>query len=144
MTQPVSPFVPGATVAVSRGQGRDREYYSKRVVEKVYKNGNFTLQGDRQQYRPSCWASHRREEDGSYKNIWRAEPTGESRTYRVYSVSVRPWDEELEEELNHRDAERALKGRADAVRHRVYHTRVFTPEQLEALERLFPAPEEGR
>lgn len=55
MTENTSPFVPGARVAVDNGY-QTREAF----VDKVYKNGNFTLRGDgaRQQWRP--WSNNQR------------------------------------------------------------------------------------
>lgn len=44
-------FYPGAEVAVFSGPNT-ASFVSTRIVDKVYKNGNFILTGDRQQWSP--------------------------------------------------------------------------------------------
>ena len=55
----VSPFVVGARVAVQHGRSDE---YTGGFIEKVYKNGNFTLRGDTskppRQWRPSHYRGY--------------------------------------------------------------------------------------
>ena len=45
-----SKFIEGAIVAIYTGRGEQR--LRKGKITKVYKNGNFVIDGDKQQYRP--------------------------------------------------------------------------------------------
>ena len=50
-----SPFIAGVRVAVRQG---DYEKWHEKFIDKVHKNGNFTLRGDKQQWKPnsSSWS----------------------------------------------------------------------------------------
>jgi hypothetical protein len=66
-----NPFKPGAQVAIQM-QGGWRAPHSFKLgrVAKVHKNGNFTLEGSPQQWRPYA--------PSSYENFWRAGGAGSS------------------------------------------------------------------
>src|SRR4051812_16116611 len=90
MTMAESQFVPGARVAVSGGRW-STHLYKEAFVDKVHKNGNFTLKGDesRQQYRPSY--------DGL--EAWQ---TGKDNTW--HRTKVRLWTDEIDVEIKEKAA----------------------------------------
>jgi hypothetical protein len=61
------PFKPGVEVVIDN-YNYGRRHYARAVVDKVYKNGNITLVGSTQQYRPG------KDSSGS----WSAWQTGDS------------------------------------------------------------------
>lgn len=96
---PTSPFVPGARVAIDDRWGNCREAF----VEKVYKNGNFTLRGDnwRQQWRPRR-SGHE----------WSATPTGADPWTRT---KLRIWDAMVDAEISAKIALAKRKTRREAI-----------------------------
>lgn len=80
MTQ-ASPFQPGVRAAI----GQDEEGYREAFVDKVYKNGNFTLKGDTQQWRP--------QQPHNFSRFWKAQQTGQ---YGWRAPALMLWDEEAE------------------------------------------------
>lgn len=117
-----SRFVPGAKVAIVHGDD-----VRSAVVDKVYKNGNFTLVGDRskQQWRRSGddWAS----------------PTGESNSY--HQPHVVPWTAENEVELLARMERAACRRRLSTITYRISRLNVdsLSPEPLTAIEQALDA-----
>src|SRR5882672_11996887 len=79
-----SPFKPGARVAIQKRHG---EGYTEAFVEKSYKNGNFTLKGSIQQWKPSApWGTQ----------PWRAHRTGRDIWDRSYLMH---WNEQTDAEI---------------------------------------------
>ena len=64
-------FVPGVKVAIIRGGWSPS--YEEAVVDKVYKTGNFTLKGDRQQYRPHFFGARCARGTGNHYPRWTVE-----------------------------------------------------------------------
>lgn len=123
MADPVSPFVPGARVALS---SRFRDGYDERFVDRVYKSGRFTLVGGKgQQWRP--W--HTR--DG-----WYARETGSGWA----RGSLRPWDDSTDAEISAVIAQASRKERALKLRRRFEQIRPdnFTDAMLDAIEAVLP------
>lgn len=123
-----NPFVPGARVAVRSRYGDDM---TEAFVDKVRKNGNFTLRGSTQQWRPWC--------NGYGDRTW-----GASETCRDYSRrSLRIWDETTDAEIRSRIAATQLKTRwyklQDKVR-RIQNPSVDLCDQIETAMSAF----EGR
>lgn len=108
MSKSENPFVPGAEVLMVRSLHGGRGYVNsyRATIEKVYKNGNFTITGDkgRQQYRPSC--------GGFGHPEWRATRTG-SRGFSPLGSIVFPLNAETERRVADERAKDALFVRWD-------------------------------
>ena len=121
-----SPFVPGARVAVISGYRG--EHVREGFVERVYKNGNVTLRGDksRQQYRPS----------GGSGSDW-AHATGD---HRWNSPSLHIWNAEHDAHLNERVATSLRSARLRNLKSAVDRLRLeqVTDEMLSAIEAVLP------
>lgn len=122
MTQ-ASPFQPGVRVAI----GRDEEGYREAFVGKVYKNGNFTLAGDTQQWRP--------QQPHNFSKFWTAQQTGQ---YGWRSPSLTLWSEEAEPHIAARNAAGMRRSRlyrvVNAIRNmKPEHTSEEVVAALEAL-----------
>lgn len=120
------PFKPGTRVAYC--QYRDGDYVEK-FVDKVHKNGRFTLRGSPQQWRPSRWGAQ-----------WSASETGDNWS-RAY---VKLWDESTDKEISECIALQQKRDRILKARRKLENLRPgdITDEALEAVERaLFPKEE---
>lgn len=86
MSEQISPFVPGARVAIEVGGGYSAPMsYKEAFVEKAFKNGRFTLLNSSQQWRPSG--------PGHYDKYWIASETGHGRD------RLRIWDDAADAEI---------------------------------------------
>ncbi len=113
-------FVPGARVAVDNN-GSFRESF----VDRVHKNGNFTLRGSSQQWRP-------------YQNT--ARPTGDSSWMRP---RLQIWDETNNARIRSAIAAQNRLDRIRIIRARLDNTKSdeITDEQLTAIEAALPQKE---
>lgn len=95
-----SPFVPGAVVAIEASYSFQTGSYHKTTVNKVYKNGNFTIAtgNPSQQWRPQHWGNA-----GTGRSGWTAYKTGN----RYAREHVVPWNAELEARIAEIKARRA-------------------------------------
>lgn len=133
--QKISPFVPGARVAITDGWDNWREGF----VEKAHKTGRFTLKGSDQQWRPN-------EPSGTewgYK-YWRADKTGGG-----YGRSwLRIWDDEADSDIKEIFAKQARKNRHKQLRERFDRVSEddLTDAMLDKIESALPivAKAEGR
>lgn len=97
------PFKPGTRVAINNERyGRCDPDYSEAFVEKVYKNGNFTLRGSPQQWKP--WGR-----DGS------AHETGNHFSSRRLII----WNESTDAEISAAIAKRARERRFYELRKQI-------------------------
>lgn len=105
-----SPFISGARVAVTdyHGDGAREDF-----VEKAYKNGNFTLRGSKQQWKP--WNSS----FGNQK--WSARQTGDGQRLSRRRLTI--WDEDTDKEIvarveatKARERWRSVRAKLDAVK----------------------------
>lgn len=88
-----TPFVQGAKVAIVVQNGwRIPVSFKAGVVAKVFKNGNFTLDGSAQQWRPSPPSS------SAYQKFWSASETGSG------NGRLRIWDETTAEKIDQENA----------------------------------------
>jgi hypothetical protein len=113
-----SPFVPGARLAMSRSLD---DGYDEAFVEKVHKNGNFTLRGDTkkppQQWKPHYWVGH-----GDDRKIeWSAHATGNDWSYRRRKVI--PWTEDTDIKISNAVAMAQRKKRWAAIQDHVHRLR---------------------
>lgn len=132
MTQ-ASPFQPGVRVAI----GRDEEGYREAFVGKVYKNGNFTLKGDTQQWRPA---------QAGYQGSWSARQTGQ---FSWQAPGLLLWDAETEPRIAARNAEIRRRSRlhwvVNAIRNmKPEHTSEEVVAALEALVSRAQSEAEGQ
>lgn len=115
-----SSFVLGAHVAIF--SGRDFKRVTKATVEKVYKNGNFILKGDRvrRQWRPNA----------NGKSAWRV-----GRSAWDFE-NLKLWDRETAKEAAEIKREQDRRERLTRIAKLVDRLRVdtVTVEQLAALE----------
>lgn len=121
-----SPFVPGARVAIVTG--RHEPTYREGFVEKVHKNGNFTLKGDanRQQYRPSrsCFSDDK---------SWSANATGE-RSWNASHIEI--WNEATDKKIAEGIARTSRRTRLRHLQHAFERVKVenATDAMLDAIE----------
>lgn len=133
-----SPFVAGARVAVeSRYAGGYREAF----VDRVYKNGNFTLKGDdsRQQWRPNSWREY-----GTDNIRHSAHQTGRG-SWSTGSLEI--WDAETDAKIGAGVALQKRRVRLAAVARVVAGLRAedITDEMLAKIEAaLEPAADESQ
>jgi hypothetical protein len=115
------PFVPNARVAIISNSDEVKEAR----VGKLYKSGNFVLEGSTQQYRPY---------KGRYDKWWRARPTGEFGYSRRESVWI--WDEGSDADIHRMIETSKLSRRFNKVRDRFYRMAFngVTAEALDAIE----------
>lgn len=136
--QPSSPFVPGARVAM---QSRPSDY-KEVFVDKVYKNGNFTLRGDksRQQWRPTRYLGRQRE-DGTYEVRWSATPTGD---YYYGRPTLEIWDATTDARISAAIAETKRIQRAHKVFDRLNAKpfKDWSDDFMDRLEALLDARED--
>lgn len=122
-----SPFVPDTVVAIrvaAGGFGRAPFGYKRGTVSKVYKSGNFTLEGSPQQWRPL--------EPSSYEPFWRALQTGNGS-----HGELRIWDDasdaDIAAQIDKYTRYRRFLKIQDAIR-RVGFSDLATTEVLDRLE----------
>ena len=124
-----SPFIAGVRVAVRQG---DYEKWHEKFIDKVHKNGNFTLRGDKQQWKPnsSSWSG---------AVTWAAFQTGDTRWNRA---RVEVWSEKTDED----NRGVARKQRYIALRKRFerVHESELTDSMLDAIEAALPVLEKER
>jgi hypothetical protein len=115
-----SPFVPGARVAVSQ---RYSDEITESFVEKVYKNGNFTLRGSKQQWKPwsHTWSKIQR---------WSASETGGDR----HRKRLEFWDDATDKEIRAKLDEQAVKRRWRDIRSKIDGTKYPTAAMCDAIE----------
>lgn len=119
-----SPFKPGARCAL-----RQWDNYTEVFVERIHKNGNFTLRGQgAQQWRPYSWSS-------SGSPTWYASKTGQDSWDRT---SLMIWDATTDAEISAHFAERRLKVRLVKIQKRVEQLRNVPDSYLTALELALP------
>ena len=119
-----SPFKPGTRCAFKYGYGDYKEVF----VERVHKNGNFTLRGGSpQQWKPANWSGK-----------WVAHKTGRDSWDRT---SLLLWDETTDAELTAGIAEQRLRHRLWALQKRIADLRVadVSNAMLDAVEATLPA-----
>jgi hypothetical protein len=117
-----NPFVPGTRVAVS---SRWDEDITEGFVEKVYKSGNFTLRGSKQQWR--SWQQHNY---GEGPGRWSAIQTGGGYTRRRLDL----WDETTDTEIREKIEARQTKQRWRNIRAKIDNMREPTAAMCAALE----------
>ncbi len=128
-TDTVTPFIPGARVAVERGTWSNIPDYIEGIVEKVHKNGNFVLRGSKQQWSP--W----KEGFGDIRR-WRARATGEG--YRKPQLVL--WDSETDKEIQEWIAKAKRDKRYHAIRDQICRmsSDQFTEIMLDQIEKALP------
>jgi hypothetical protein len=104
MCEKVSPFVPGARVAIASTNGWYRPRYAEAFVEKAHKSGRFTLKGSSQQWRPH-------EPQGDYRKTWEATQTGDGWSRQ----SLKIWDASTDAEISAAIAEEKREMRVQAI-----------------------------
>lgn len=109
-----SPFKSGARVAIYGRYSRNEVHES--FVDKVYKNGNFTLRGSPQQWRPS----------GLTFGRWYANETGSEWTH----VHLILWDEAADAEIKEKIVEAKLKQRWRDIRFKIDRLRKHPDETV--------------
>jgi hypothetical protein len=131
MAERTSPFVVGARVALQEGF---TDSYTEQFVEKVYKNGNFTLRGRDQQWRPHCWNGY-----GEDKVSWSASKTGKGLGYARASVKI--WDETTDAEIREKIDAQRRRTRLREIQERVnrLRDREVTDELLNQIEAALPS-----
>lgn len=109
-------FVVGARVAIRRRSGFSGYDYKEGFVGKVYKNGNFVLRGDTQQWRPSYSGKLARK-------------TGDSSWHPAVAIL---WDAEADKEIQEHTAAAAHARNLNDLQERVRAIRLgdITPEQI--------------
>ena len=129
MSKTEHPFVPGARVAVSEKYSDNRlltkksaAYVTESFVEKVYKSGNFTLRGSKQQWSPwqSTWGDKR----------WSAIETGSGYHRRRLDL----WDETTDREIKDKIDEQNVKRRWRDIRSKIDNTKEPTAALCDAVE----------
>ena len=115
-----SPFVPGARVAIGDRYG---EGTAEGFVDKLYKSGNFTLRGSRQQ-----WRSWKTTYDGQPR--WSAVETGGGYYRRRLDI----WDASTDKEIKDRLERHKTKLRWRDLRAKVDNVQHPTPAFCDALE----------
>jgi hypothetical protein len=120
-----SPFIVGARVAM---RSHDGEIWREHFVEKVYKNGNFTLRGDKQQWRAICarWG-----DDNVSWDAWR---TGDHGHWDRTTLNL--WGESTE--AHNRAVARRSRYYALRKRFERVHERDLTDAMLDAVEGVLP------
>lgn len=120
-----SPFMPGCRVAV---RSRHGDSYREGFVEKVHKNGRFTLKGSPQQWRPWC--------AGKDQSEWRAIETGDS----WIKNSLQIWDASTDAEIQARIAQTKRRDKWSMLSERMRRLSAdkFTDEMLDQIEAALP------
>jgi hypothetical protein len=126
------PFQPGVIIAVISDFGSNTRITLTAKVDKVYKNGNFTISSDdykNQQWKPYKWTDR----------PWKAEKTvtrGEN--HSRYAPHIRIVDDQLREEIRAQRVKMHLENRARSALNKVRDIDVraenLTEWQIEALE----------
>lgn len=126
-----NPFIAGARVAISDRWNRDA--LTEGFVEKVYKNGRFTLRGSSQQWRPYSPGTY-----SENKHEWRAHETGDGFAKGVLTI----WNEHTNADLTAKLSRHQHSVRWQEVRLRVDRLigEQVTPEQLAQIEAALPVP----
>jgi hypothetical protein len=114
-----TPFIPGARVAVSE---KYSDGLTEGLVEKVYKNGNFTIRGSKQQWRP--W------QNNYGGRNWGAMETGSGWHRRTLKL----WDETTDKEIQQKIEEQRTKERWRAIRAKIEGMRYPTPALCDSVE----------
>ena len=126
-----SPFVVGSRVAIISGYAKDLSAPKEGFVSKVYKNGNFRIEGDDRQFRPTVSAR------GAS-----AYPTGEESRTR-FSARVWLWDDAFEDEVQKAKTERARILRCYSIMPRLNRIYQFlNHEELALIEKALATYEE--
>lgn len=131
MTTTDHPFQPGTRVAIRSYAG-----YREAFVEKVYKNGNFTLRGaSKQQWRASSSAGY-----GDRSIRWTACKTG---PYSYDRDIVLLWNEETEREIQEAKSLKNRRDRLHVVQSKVEKLRAehVSDATLTAFEEVFAMQE---
>ncbi len=103
-------------------------YGEVKKVAKIHKNGNFTLEGSAQQYKPVGWIK-----DTAY-------PTGESSYVRTrICLHNDAMKQRIAAGKIRREHERRVQNVATLLAKKLQHAENVTAEQLAALEAVFPA-----
>jgi hypothetical protein len=128
-----SPFVPGARVAISDFHG---DNYREAFVEKVYKNGNFTLRDSTRQWRPSSWMPH-----GEDRPRWSASERGERMRFSRRNLKI--WDSTTDAEITEARAFAARLHKRRELRDRLASIpdAALTDAMLAQIEAALPAKE---
>lgn len=114
-----TPFIPGARVAVDDRFGSG---IKESFVDKVYKNGNFTLRDSKQQWRP--W-------HGGYgEKRWHATATGSG----WHRASLSLWDEATDRELTEKIEAQKIKLRWQKIRSKIDGMKYPTAAMCDAIE----------
>lgn len=126
-----SPFVPGARVAIRDRYGDGR---TEAFVEKVHTNGNFTLRGSKQQWRP--WRS-------GYDGRWSAHETGGGYGRRALDIWDETTDATTDAEIAAAVAKTRRRTRLREIQERVRRLQVnsTTDAMLDAIEAALPKQE---
>lgn len=122
----ISPFVPGARVAIVSGYNWD--HWVEEFVDKVHKTGRFVLRG-----RAGQWTARKSYND----DYWRAHESGRH-SYRQYA---RIWDEQADNEFRELNAkqERRRRQRKLSDRLAALHEIELTDAMLDQIEAALPA-----
>ncbi len=126
MAEEVSPFVPGARVAIV--SGRDWDHWSEAFVDKVHKTGRFVLRDKTGQ-----WTARK----GYHDDYWRAHESGRHRHYEY----ARIWDEQADSEFREINAkqQRRRKQREFSDRLARLHESELTDTMLDQIEAALPS-----
>ncbi|MET4289210.1 hypothetical protein [Bradyrhizobium sp. LA6.12] len=131
MSKTEHPFAPGARVAVSE---KYTDNVAENFVDKVYKSGNFTLRGSKQQWSPwqSTWSDKR----------WSAMETGSGFHRRRLDL----WDDATDQELKEKIEAQNVKKRWRDIRSKIDNIKEPTAALCDAVEAALslPRPTLGR
>lgn len=114
-----SPFIPGARVAVGERFGDE---VTEGFVDKVYKNGNFTLRGSKQQWKG--WKNSF--SDGRWSALETTTGYGRRR--------LDLWDDETDKEIREKIAKRRSRLRMRQIMQKLEAIKDPTPTLCDALE----------
>lgn len=132
-----NPFIVGAHVAIQvQGGWRAPVSFKSAVVAKVFKSGNFTLEGSPQQWKPYL--------PSGYQNYWRAGETGAG------NQTLRIWDDTTNAEIVEKNERAVLYRRFEAAKRIIerveFSVEFVTGEVIEKMEAvaaaLKPIPKE--
>lgn len=112
-----SPFVPGARVAMDVTAPGALTHYKVGWVDKVYKNGNFTLKGSKQQY-----SAYQTGAFPGSPSRWRAQRTGRDFCNRTV---LRIWDDESDAEITAAIQRRELQKRFFEAVYQIEHATFY-------------------
>ncbi len=120
-----SPFIPGARVAVGERYGDE---VTEGFVDKVYENGNFTLRGDKQQWRgyQSSFSDRR----------WSALETRGGYQRRRLDL----WDAETDKDIREKMDARRSRIRWQRIKLKIDATKEPTPALCDAIEAALAIP----